>query len=200
MIGFVRGKVSHMFNDHCFIDVNGLGYRVFIASTTRQKVAIGQEVVLYTYLQVREDAMLLFGFSTHEEYQLFLNLISVTGIGPKVAVAILSTVSPVDFCLAVAKKNVSVLTNVPGIGKKTAERLILELKDKVGNISTGPGSSLKLTETIDYSEGIVDEAAGALVALGYSPAEITPIINHVYKDGQTLEELVKLALKEAGKR
>lgn len=200
MIGFLRGKVSHMFNDHCFIDVNGLGYRVFIASTTRQKVAVGQEVVLYTYLQVREDAMLLFGFSTHEEYQLFLNLISVTGIGPKVAVAILSTVSPVDFCLAVAKKDVSVLTNVPGIGKKTAERLILELKDKVGSISTGPGSALKLTETINSSGGIVDEAAGALVALGYSPAEITPIINHVYKDGQTLEELVKLALKEAGKR
>lgn len=202
MIGYVRGKVSDIFNDHCFVDVNGVGYRVFIASNTRQNLRIDQEITLYTYLQVREDAMLLFGFSTHQEYQLFQSLISVSGIGPKVAIAILSTVSPSAFCQAVATKNISVLTNVPGIGKKTAERLILELKDKLGNMPLGIGIGIesKLTETNDFSGGLVEEAIGALAALGYSSAEITPILNTVYKDGQTLEELIKLALKEAGRR
>lgn len=201
MIGFVRGKATHVFNDHCLIDVQGLGYRVFISNFTRQKILLGEEVLLHTYLHVREDAMLLFGFFTQEEYQLFLSLISVTGIGPKVAIGILSSISPAEFRLAVASKNLTSLTKMPGIGKKTAERLILELKDKIGSIETDTINPSERFETAGNSlNEVVDEALAALIALGYSQSEISSVLRKVYKEGQTVEETVRLALKEAGRR
>lgn len=101
MIGYVRGQVTYLAVDNCFVDVNGVGYRVYIANTTRGKLAVGKEVQLFTYLNVREDAMLLYGFYTQNEYDLFLQLISVSGIGPKVALGIMSAITVDSLCLAI---------------------------------------------------------------------------------------------------
>lgn len=200
MIGFVRGKTVQVFSDHCFIDVQGLGYRVFITEPTRKKMIVGEEVLLHTYLHVREDALSLFGFLSQDEYQLFLNLISVSGIGPKVAMGILSSISPTEFCLAVAGRNITVLTKMPGIGKKTAERLILELKDKVGSLEYKDVYQSKDADNLDQPSAVVDDALAALLALGYNQSEIIPILRKVYKAGQAIEDTVRLVLKEAGSR
>ena len=208
MIGYVKGVVTHLFTDYCFVDVQGIGYRVFIPNSTRQKLAIGQSSTLLTYLNVREDAMTLHGFYTQEEYDLFLNLISVSGIGPKVAAGILSAITPQNFRSAISANNSAILTKLPGIGKKTAERIILELKDKIGigaiddtNATFGQTSS-----DGNLSVDILQEAMQALLALGYNHAEVTPVIKKVYQRENsthtelTIEQLIRLTLKEFGRR
>ena len=193
MIGYVKGTISHIFIDHCFVDVQGVGYRVFITTTTRQKLAVGKMSSLFTHMHVREDAMLLYGFYTQDEYELFLTLVSINGIGPKVALGILSAIDPNQFRIAISTKNMSILTKLPGIGKKTAERMILELKDKVGLLSEEDGND----ENLGTAAGdIVDETIQALVALGYNTNEIMPIVKKAGKDAQTVEALIKLALRE----
>ncbi|MBC8014395.1 MAG: Holliday junction branch migration protein RuvA [Sporomusaceae bacterium] len=193
MIGYVRGTVSHMVADHCFIDVQGVGYRIFIASPTRQKLSVGKIATLFTHMHVREDAMLLYGFYTQDEYDLFLTLMSINGIGPRVAMGILSAIDPNQFRIAISTKNIGILTKLPGVGKKTAERMILELKDKIGilvdedTIETGVAV---------VSGDIVDEAIQALLALGYNQNEIIPIVKKVSKNAQSVEALIKLALRE----
>ncbi|SCM80195.1 component of RuvABC resolvasome, regulatory subunit [uncultured Sporomusa sp.] len=207
MIGYVKGIVTHLFTDNCFIDVQGVGYRVFIPNSTRQKLAVGQPATLFTYLNVREDALTLHGFYTQEEYELFLSLISVSGIGPKVAAGVLSTITPQNFRSAVSTNNAAMLTKLPGVGKKTAERIILELKDKMG-ISTDFDPAIAGQPAAGTSpEGdIMQEAVQALAALGYNHAEITPVIKKIYeREGKaqsalSVEQLIRFALKEFGRR
>ena len=134
MIGYVKGIVTHIFRDSCFVDVHGVGYRVSIPASTMDKLVLNREITLFTYMSVREDAIVLYGFATQDEYDLFMLLISVNGVGPKVALGILSAASPDGFRLAVHQKNMKVLTKMPGIGKKTAERIVLELHDKIGPV------------------------------------------------------------------
>ncbi|MBP2634125.1 MAG: ruvA [Firmicutes bacterium] len=207
MIGYVKGAVTHLFTDYCFVDVQGIGYRVFIPNSTRQKLAVGQTATLFTYLNVREDAMTLHGFYTQEEYDLFLSLISVSGIGPKVAAGVLSTITPQNFRGAISTNNAAMLTKLPGIGKKTAERIILELKDKIG-IGVAEDMSVAGQSPTDsiLSGDILQEAIQALLALGYNHAEITPVIKKVYQRENTtqtelsIEQLIRLTLKEFGRR
>jgi Holliday junction DNA helicase RuvA len=207
MIGYVKGVVTHLFTDYCFVDVQGIGYRVFIPNSTRQKLAVGQPATLFTYLNVREDAMTLHGFYTQEEYELFLSLISVSGIGPKVAAGVLSTITPQNFRSAISANNAAILTKLPGIGKKTAERIILELKDKIG-IGGVEDTNTAGQSPIDGSlpGDILQEAIQALLALGYNHTEVTPVIKKVYQrenNTQTelsIEQLIRLTLKEFGRR
>lgn len=199
MIGYVRGAVSHLFSDCCFIDVNGVGYRVFIPASTRQNIAKGATVTLYTHLNVREDALLLYGFISQQEYELFLLLTSVSGIGPKVALSVLSAISPNDFLLAVSQKNYAVLTKISGIGKKTAERIVLELKDKVGEMP-GDEQDVSSPSMIQAPGNAARQALEALTALGYTQQEIGPVLKRVGDAGQTVEDIVKLALKEFARR
>jgi len=192
MIGYVRGTVSHILIDYCLLDVQGIGYRVYITATTRQKLIVGKVSSLFTHMNVREDAILLYGFYTHDEYDLFLTLTSINGIGPKVAMGILSAIDPNQFRIAISTKNIVTLTKLPGIGKKTAERMLLELKDKIGVIDEG------ITQdhvTTVYGD-IVDEAIQALLALGYNQNEIMPIIKKIDKNAQSVESVIKLALRE----
>ena len=196
MIGYVHGQVSHLFVDYCFIDVQGVGYRLHISAATRQKLSVGTAVTLFTYLNVREDALLLYGFYSSDEYELFMQLISVAGIGPKVALGILSTVSPDDFRIAVSQKNIGLLTKIPGIGKKTAERLILELKDKIGAIATGAAISDEASTVINANDDVASQALQALLALGYSQAEVAPVLRKSAGSVKTVEEAIKLVLRE----
>ena len=193
MIGYVKGTVSHLVADHCFIDVQGIGYRVFVASATRQKLSVGKVATLFTHMHVREDAILLYGFYTQDEYDLFLTLLSINGIGPKVAMGILSAIDPNQFRIAISTKNLGMLTKLPGVGKKTAERMILELKDKIGVLAD---EGTIETDALGASGDIVDEAIQALLALGYNQNEIIPIVKKVGKNAQSVEDLIKLALRE----
>lgn len=192
MIGYLRGTISHLFTDSCFIDVQGVGYRVFVPQSTRQNLSKGRETTLFTYLNVREDALLLYGFGSQQEYELFVLLTSVSGIGPKVALGILSAISPVDFMLAVGQKNWGYLTKIPGVGKKTAERIVLELKDRIGE--AGPDNSAAATAAA-AGDSIQAEALAALLSLGYTQQELLPLLRK-YAEATSVEMMIKLVLKE----
>lgn len=198
MIGYLHGKVTYLLVDCCLLDVHGVGYRVFIADSTRNRIHIGDEITLFTYLNVREDALLLYGFYNQEEYDLFQLLISVSGIGPKGALGILSAITIERLCQAIQQKQTAVLTKLPGIGKKSAERMILELKDKVS--FTADTEDTAFTEESVPENDMLSEASAALLSLGYTQAEIAPVLR---KGTQctSVEELIKFSLREfAGRK
>ena len=199
MIGFLRGQVAALKADYCLLDVNGVGYRVFVAGSTRNKLRLKEEARLFTSMNVYQDGITLYGFASEEEYDIFQLLIGVSGIGPKVALGILSAITVESLCKAIQNKQATILTKLPGIGKKSAERLILELKDKVGFAA---GDDVEEVLTLDMEgplgDDIVSEAQAALVALGYSQAEIAPVLKKATKC-KTTEEIIKLALKQLNK-
>ena len=194
MIGFLHGTVAYLFTDECLIDVHGVGYRVHVSGTTRNKLKLGQETQLFTYLSVREDALVLYGFSTQAEYDLFRQLIGVSGIGPKVALGILSSITVEGLANAISNKQTTILTKLPGIGKKSAERLILELKDKLA-FSGMSSDELTLVSDMPLGDDVLSEASAALVSLGYTPSEIAPALKQIGKC-ETTQEAIKLALKK----
>ena len=203
MIGFLRGKVEYISMDYCLLDVGGVGYRVFVSGNTRSQLKNGQEAMLYTYLNVREDAMLLYGFLTQAEYELFQLLITVSGIGPKVAMGIIGAITPEALSQAVQSNNVKALTALPGIGKKSAERMILELKDKLHFSDDG-----EFTETGtgivsgEIGDDIYSEAMAALMALGYSQGEVSEVFSSFGSLDQEadVQTLIKMALRELSRR
>ena len=188
MIGSIKGKVAELANEYCLIETpGGVGYRVFMPSANLAALSLGSEVRVHTYTSVREDAILLFGFLQKQYYDLFVLLIAVSGI--------LSAVKPDDFYMAVQNRDMKALTKLPGIGKKTAERLLLELKDK---ISGGD----EIIDTVFYPQGgdvpetAVGEAIEALQALGYSNSEIVPALKTVEGyEKMPCEEIIKHVLK-----
>ena len=196
LIGYLSGTVKFVFEDNCILDVHGVGYRVFIDSSTRESITINNEIALFIHTAVREDAIQLYGFKSQSDYELFSQLITVSGIGTRTALNILSKISSKDLALAIYQKNVNALTALPGVGKKSAQRLILELKDKIDADSLAEDNS-DLAEWTAASEthNPLNEATEALIALGYTSAEIANVFKRAKKSMST-EELVKLALKE----
>lgn len=199
MIGYLHGKITFLAVDFCFVDVNGVGYRVFITAPARSRLSLNQEVKLYTYLSVREDAMLLYGFLQQTEYNLFCKLISVSKIGPKAGMGLLSALPCEKLIWAIQNKQASLLTNAPGIGKKTAERIVLELKDKLADLNV---EAIMPEEPVlidmppeDISTDKFAEAGEALTALGYTKAEISAVLKKC-TGISTTEEIIKFALKE----
>lgn len=194
MIGMLRGKVWEIQGERLVLDVQGTGYLLTVPYGLLAKVHPGQELVVYTHVVMREDDLSLYGFSSFEEKQLFLQMLSVSGIGPKAAISLLSTFGAVQIESAIASENLNLLTKVPGIGKKTAQRLILELKEKFngrGSLQAGGGT---------YSEPAVNthsEALQTLLALGFGLDEARRVISQVLQDGGelTTEEQVKKALR-----
>ena len=195
MIGYLHGRVIALYTDHCLLDVHGVGYRVFVANSTRTKLRQREEASLFIYTSVREDAIVLYGFAAEEEYDLFLQLIGVSGIGPKVALGILSAITVEGLCRAIQNKQASVLTKLPSIGKKSAERLILELKDKVAFRGSGEEELLTIEDGEEVGDDAASEAMAALQSLGYTPSEIAPVIRKTAKY-KTTEAIIKASLKE----
>ena len=193
MIGYLRGRVAHLFAEYCLLDVHGVGYRVFISSSTRSRLHKGEGAELFIHTAVREDAILLYGFSSQEEYDTFQLLISISGIGPKVALGMLSAITVEGLCRAIRQKQAAVLTKLPGIGKKTAERIILELKDKVAG--EDEEESISLPETGETGDDMLSEAAAALASLGYARSELAPVLKKA-GNCKSVQEIIKLALKE----
>ena len=200
MIGYLRGTVDQLFPETCYIDVQGVGYRVFLPASTREKLTTGLSVRLYTYLNVREDALHLFGFLTLEEQEMFLLLLTVNGVGPKMALAVLSAMKPEGVRMAIGRNDLTALTRISGVGKKTAERIVLELRDKIGqmaNLSVADSSG----ESFDSSTGgVYQEALAALLSLGYQQNEILPKIRKHQDSAKTAESLIRAVLREMGGR
>ena len=197
MIGFLRGFVDSVDLNQCFLDVQGVGYQVGITYRTGAILHVGTEVKLYTHLAVREDDMSLYGFSTPTELASFKVLIGVSGIGAKVAMGILSDIQVDELALAIAQKDLARLTKISGIGKKTAERMLLELKDKMG---TGEGIDLSLSSD---SSGVIEDLASPVIevlrSLGYQTQEIMKVLGKVDIHGLSESDAVKLVLKELSK-
>ena len=185
MIGYIKGIVSGFPKDACFLETGGIGYRIFISERTRSLLHI-------------EDAILLYGFPEQDEYDLFLILISVSKIGPKVAIGILSSMTPDAFVRAIVSRNVTALTKLPGIGKKTAERLVVELKDKVANLET-EGVSMDGEDIAAADSGLIGQASLALSGLGYSSEEVLPLLKKLAPDHPALSDLIGAVLREFGK-
>ena len=196
MIGYIKGRVTAIFPECCFLETAGIGYRIFVSAKDRENLQNGQDVKLLTYMAVREDAICLYGFLSKESYDLFLVLISISKIGPKVAMGILSTVLPTAFIQAIRAKDMSILTKLPGVGKKTAERLVVELKDKMGTDEEidSPGANM------EDSEGPVQEAARYLQALGYENNEFALILRKISPECQSVSQMVQGVLREFGKK
>ncbi|HTC51690.1 MAG TPA: Holliday junction branch migration protein RuvA [Steroidobacteraceae bacterium] len=193
MIGFLHGRIAAKTAPTVTLDVGGVGYELEAPMSTFLNLpAVGESVRLITHLVVREDAHILYGFATEEERRLFRNLLKVSGVGPKIALGVLSGMSVEGFTRCVVAEDVSMLTRIPGIGRKTAERLIIEMRDRVHTpaaISGSPGAS---TAADPHSE-----AFDALLALQYKPAEATRLLRGIAAGAHSTEELIRLALQGA---
>lgn len=197
MIGFLRGRLAAKHPPQLVIDVNGVGYEVEAPMSTFYDLpAIGEPLTLLTHLVVREDAQILFGFATEDERRLFRSLLRISGIGAKMALGILSGISVSGFVRCVQTEDTASLVKVPGIGKKTAERLIVEMRDRLDGESPA-GSPGPLVPA--GPAAAADEAFGALVALGYKPAEATRLLKNIETEGLATEEIIRRALQGAVK-
>jgi len=199
MIGRLTGVLLEKNPPALLVDVQGVGYEVDVPMSTFYALpAQGEAVALFTHMVVREDAQLLYGFGTRTERVLFRALLKVNGVGAKVALAILSGLSTDEFLACIAGKDVTALVRVPGIGKKTAERLLVELQDKVDTLGVGsaaPSGALPL----DDDPSARDQAEEALVALGYKPAEANRLLDKNSETGQSVEQMIRAALRGAAR-
>ena len=194
MIGRLKGIVLDKQAPDLLLDVNGVGYELLLPLNTFFDIPeVGETITLHTHFVVREDAQQLYGFSQLEERALFRHLIKVNGVGPKMALAILSGMSTDQFVRCVRSDDLAALVKVPGVGKKTAERLLIEMRDKLDNMAEGTEENLPTA-----SKDINAEAESALTALGYRPQDAAKMVNRVAGDNvTTAEQLIRAALKAA---
>ncbi len=193
MISYVKGTVAYIGNDCIVVDNNGIGYNIQVSPSTASAVVMEKEVKIYTYMNVKENELSLFGFLTKEELNMFNLLIGVNGVGPKSAVAMLGALSPSQLALAIATEDIKALSVGQGIGKKIAQRIALELKDTVGadTITTG----VEIVQKVDVTTGERAEALSALMALGFTKNEAENAIKAVFVNGMATEEIISKALK-----
>lgn len=192
MYSHFKGIIENIENDKIEIDVNSVGYEIYMPTSDINDISVGQECNVYTHLNVREDDMRLFGFLSRESRNFFRKLISVSGVGPKVALGIISNISVSDMCIAIATENLVCLKSIPGIGPKMAQKIIFELKDKVLNDTLEE----KTIKSKEVSNTNVLEAITALQVLGYSEKHIKDVINRIDITDDKVEDIIKKVLKE----
>jgi Holliday junction DNA helicase RuvA len=190
MIGYLSGTVKFIFGDEIILDVGGVGYRIFISG---ENFNLGDAAEFFIHTHVREDAINLYGFKNRATFELFEKLLTVGGIGAKSAMAILKKISPAEFMAAVNNQDLKTLTKLPGVGKKSAERILLELKDEFKNLPVG--TSAQDSQSLSINSRAIEEATEALSALGYTAAEISDVFKNAPPNSNT-EQLIKFALKE----
>ena len=199
MIGYIKGKIEVKTKDYVISDVNGVGYKIFMSETAINELEKGTEVKVFTYMRVREDDISLYGFLNNEELVTFELLISVGGVGAKSAISILSNITPSKFALAVITNDVNTLKKLPGIGAKTAARIILELKDKMKT-----EQSIEENKNEEIKEAIVldnkaNDAVEALCVLGYTRKDVEKVLSKIDTNKLTVEEIIKQGLKYLGR-
>lgn len=207
MLAYIKGTIEMKMTGYIVIDVGGLGYKIFMSEVGIEKIGnIGETVKVHTYYKVREDDVSIFGFNTLEELKMFELLISVSGVGAKTALTMLASCEPSEFALAVISEDIKTLTAIPGIGAKSAQRIILELKDKITkeqqiekiNKQVKEKVEDKIQEAMEKNHKIT-EAMSALQVLGYNKKEIEKAFTQLDKDVQSTEELIKKGLNLLGK-
>lgn len=199
MISYIKGILEIKSKDYIVIDVGGIGYKVFMSETAINELEKGKEVKIFTYMKVREDDISLYGFLNNEELVTFELLISVGGVGAKSAITILSNITPSKFALAIITNDVNTLKKLPGIGAKTAGRIILELKDKMKT-----EQSIEENKNEEIKEAIVldnkaNDAVEALCVLGYTRKDVEKVLSNIDTNKLTVEEIIKQGLKYLGR-
>lgn len=194
MFAYIKGSLEMKSSGYIVIDINGLGYKVFLSQNNIDTIGELHDIIkVFTYVKVREDDISIFGFKTQEELKMFELLISVSGVGAKSALVMLSCIEPSDFAIAVISNDVKVLTKVPGIGNKSAQRIILELKDKLKEEQLEEKLKDSSKRLKDNSENI-NEAISGLMVLGYSKKDIEKAFEHLDIDNLSIEDLIKKGL------
>ena len=198
MFAYIKGILDTKQDTFVIIDVQGIGYKIFMPAKSIENIGeVGETIKVYTYYYVREDNISLYGFSSNEELRMFELLLSVSGVGAKSAVAMLSEISPSKFAISVISDDVASLTKIPGVGKKTAARIILELKDKLKTEQALDKEEKTIIQIKENSN--IEEAIAALQVLGYTKKEIEKAFEKVDIQNLELEELIKMGLKYLGK-
>ena len=204
MLAYIKGELAVISRGYIVIDVGGLGYKVFMSEIAMQNIGkIGDTIKVHTYYRVMEDDISIFGFLTKEELRLFELLIQVSGVGAKTAIAMLGSMEPSDFAIAIISDDINTLKKLPGIGQKTAQRIVLELKDKlkkenaIEEINIAISGKAKKTVGKDTK---LEEATSALQVLGYTTKEIERVMEKIDKENLSLEELIKTGLRELSKK
>ncbi len=198
MYAFLKGKIENVLEDKIELDVNGMGYEIFMPENEISQLEKSDKVIkINTYLHVREDDVRLFGFLSSNTLEFFKKLISVSGVGPKVAIGIISNISASDMCIAIATENVAEIKKVPGIGPKMAQKIIFELKDKIMKDEI---SNIKNNVKVANKKNTnVSEAITALQVLGYSEKEINEVISNIEIENDKVEDIIKKVLKQMQK-
>ncbi len=195
MYNYIKGKLIESGENYVVVESGNIGYELNVSANTAAELSAAEgEVKIYCFLSVREDDMSLFGFATKQEKSMFVKLVSVSGVGPKLALTVLSGMTAGQFAAAVVKGDVTALSKTKGVGKKTAERIVLELKDKVNKDYTSEETVSAVKA--DVTE-VDEEAVLALMTLGYNRHEASEAVKRVQKDGMSLEQLIFTALKNA---
>lgn len=199
MFAYIKGNLEIKTNGYVIVDVGGIGYKIFMSQNAIEKLGeSGKEVKIHTYVRVREDDISIFGFNSNEELRMFELLLSVSGIGAKSSLTILSNISPSSFALAVISNDIGKLKKLPGIGPKTAQRIILELKDKLKTEEAVEDNVEEIKEAIIENDK-VSEAISALQVLGYSRREIDVALENIDKNSLSIEEIIRQGLKNLSK-
>ena len=198
MYGHFKGIVDSVFEDRIILDVNDIGYEIFMPESEIISIKEKKEKIkIYTYLNVREDEMKLFGFLSQNNLDFFKKLTSVSGVGPKMALGIISNIDPSEMCVAIATENILALKQIPGIGPKMAQKIIFELKDKVQKDDL-QNAAKNIVRSISKNKN-VDEAITALEVLGYSKREIKEVIDKLNITEEKVEDIIRIVLKEMQK-
>lgn len=196
MFEYLSGILKYRTEAYCVLDVGGVGFRIYTSSQASMAVgSVGQQVTFYTYMSVKEDDISLFGFASREELASFEMLISVSGVGPKVALCVLNALSPSEFSLAVATGDYKAISRSKGVGPKLAQRIILELKDKIAKDLQNDVAAAGAVPGPVPAGYVSEDAVAALMVLGYSSKEASDSVRKVYQDGMKVEDIVRLALK-----
>ncbi|TAK64666.1 Holliday junction branch migration protein RuvA [Methylobacter sp.] len=196
MIGFLRGKLVLKAPPLLMLDVGGVGYEVEAPMTTFYNLpAIGSEIILHTHLVVREDAHILFGFSTEADRSMFRTLIKVNGVGPKLALTILSGQSAEEFHRCIYNNDTQALVRLPGVGKKTAERLVIEMRDRLPDLGDSVGLSVASVGNAQLAGNPKQEAISALCSLGYKPLDASKMVQNISVEDKSCEDIIRLALQ-----
>ncbi len=195
MFEFLIGDIVSINDDYIVLQNNGIGYKVFTSSNSIMNIAVGKrDQMIFTQLHVREDGLFLFGFVTEEEMEMFRLLLLVSKIGPKVGIGILSSLTPVQIKIAIINKDIESLCKAPGVGKKTAERIILELKDRIDTNIALEDNSGQISSNNDYNEAIQ-----ALMTLGYTKYEIEKVVRKLDISNMSIEDIIKVGLTKLSK-
>ena len=202
MIGRLRGTILEKQPPEILIEVNGLGYEIQMPMSCFYELPnVGEEAIVYTHFVVREDAQLLYGFNTVKERALFREVIKANGVGPKLGLGILSGMTATQFVQCVEREDISTLVKLPGVGKKTAERLVVEMKDRLKGWGAGDlftpftDAAAPDNATATSSASVEDEAVSALIALGYKPTQASKVVSQIYKANMSSEDVIRESLK-----